>query len=290
MPTIPLLFASSSLSVEQYLTLRLSPFMLGVVCILCPVILAYLGLLLTRKLIPNRFLSQHHEVTSAIFGTLGTVYGIFLAFVVATTWQNYSATGTNLVQEARCLGDLYANVKASSPEYADEIRQIIRDYRDAVVQQEWKSLARGEANPHATELLGQLSDAMASHKVSDSSEWAFFLESVRNLNRMKELRSSRIDDSSSGLTRKPSWPCFLPGSSASRSTRLSTSTSPFPGWWPSRRIRSTNWILVRKKNRVHRRATTADSGKFLIEGKPVVKTQIRASAQGREGGRFRPPC
>ncbi len=114
MPTIPLLFASS-LSIEQHLTLSLSPFMLGVVCILCPVILAYLGLLVTRKLIPKHFLSQHHEVTGAIFGTLGTVYGIFLAFVVATTWQNYSATGSNLVQEARCLGaDLYPHLERTT--------------------------------------------------------------------------------------------------------------------------------------------------------------------------------
>ena len=68
----------AAFSVEQSLVLNLPPFLLGIVCILGPMILALAGLLVTGKLIPNQFLSQHHEVTGAIFGTLGTVYGIFL--------------------------------------------------------------------------------------------------------------------------------------------------------------------------------------------------------------------
>lgn len=187
------------MSAEQYLVMHLSPFLLGVVCILCPVILVYFGLFLARKAIPHRFLSQHHDVTGAIFGALGTIYGIFLAFIVATTWQYYSTTGANIVQEARCIGDLYSNAKASPQEFGDQIRKILRDYRETLVNEEWKSLARGKANPAATQLMAQLSDAYVSHKVQDASEGAFFQESVQNLNRLKELRASRIDDSSSGL-------------------------------------------------------------------------------------------
>lgn len=189
----------ASLSTEQFLVLNLSPLMLGVVCLVCPVILVYLGLLLTRRVVPNQFLSQHHDVTGAIFGALGSIYGIFLAFIVATTWQYYSSTGSNLVQEARCLGSLYSNSKASPPEFRDEIRQMIRDYRDTLVNKEWKSLERGQANPHATLLLNELSDAYARHKVLDASEGAFFQDSVQSLNHLKALRTSRVADSSSGL-------------------------------------------------------------------------------------------
>ena len=193
---MPLLTA---LSLEQSLALNLSPFLLGVVCILCPVALALAGLFVTRRLIPHQFLSQHHEVTGAIFGTLGTIYGIFLAFIVATTWQFYSTTGSNLVQEARCLGDLYSNAQAFPPEFRDQVRGIMRDYREAVVEREWKSLERGEADPLAAKLLRQLTDAYANHKVDSLAEDAFFRASVSNLNHLKELRTSRLDDSSSGL-------------------------------------------------------------------------------------------
>ncbi|MEI8312906.1 MAG: DUF4239 domain-containing protein [Verrucomicrobiota bacterium] len=189
----------TAFSLEQSLALNLSPFLLGVVCILGPVILALAGLVLTRKLIPSEFLSEHHEVTGAIFGTLGTVYGIFLAFIVATTWQFYSTTGSNLVQEARCLGDLYSNAQAYPPQFRDQVRQIMRDYREAVVDREWKSLERGQPDPRSQQLLGELTCAYANHKVDGLAEGAFFQESVSNLNRLKELRSSRLDDASSGL-------------------------------------------------------------------------------------------
>lgn len=189
----------AALSLEQSLALGLPPFFLGVVCILGPVALALAGLLLTRKLIPGEFLSEHHEVTGAIFGTLGTVYGIFLAFIVATTWQYYSTTGSNLVQEARCLGDLYSNAQAFPPEFRDQARKIMRDYRDAVVDREWKCLVRGKADPLSQDLLDRLTDTYASHKVDGLAEGSFFQESVSNLNHLKELRSSRIDDASSGL-------------------------------------------------------------------------------------------
>ena len=189
----------AAFSVEQSLVLNLSPFLLGVVCILCPVILALVGLLLTRKLIPAQFLSQHHDVTGAIFGTLGTVYGIFLAFIVATTWQYYSTTGANLVQEARCLGDLYSNAQAFPPGFRDVVRGIMREYREAVVDREWKSLERGESDPRTTRLLNELTDTYANHKVDGLAEGAFFQESVGNLNRLKELRASRLDDAASGL-------------------------------------------------------------------------------------------
>ena len=189
----------AALSVEQTLVLNLSPFLLWVVCILCPVVLALAGLLVTRKLIPAKFLSQHHDVTGAIFGTLGTIYGIFLAFIVANTWQYYSATGSNLVQEARCLGDLYSNAQAFPPEFRDEVRKLMRDYRDALVDREWESLERGEADPRTAHLLNQLTDAYANHKVDNLAEGAFFQESVGNLNHLKELRASRLDDASSGL-------------------------------------------------------------------------------------------
>lgn len=189
----------ASLSLEQLLVLNLSPFALAIVCIALPVALSFLGLLLSRKIISPQFLRQHHDVTGPFFGTLGTVYGVFLAFIVATTWQFYSTTGSNLVEEARNLGELYSDAQAFPSPFREDIQKLLRDYRDAVVTREWKALARGEADPETTRLLKEISQAYALHKVADQSEDVFFHESVRSLNQMQDLRSSRIDDSCSGL-------------------------------------------------------------------------------------------
>lgn len=188
-----------AVSIEQSLVLTLPPFWLAVVCIFLPIVLAYLGLRLSRKIIPAEFLRQHHDVTGPFFGTLGTVYGIFLAFIVATTWQFYSSTGSNVVQEARNLSSLYSDAGAFPEPFRSQIRDLLQTYRDAIVQREWTSLSQGKPDPEASRLLKEISDAYARHKVADSSEETFFHESIRSLNEMKELRSSRIDDSCTGL-------------------------------------------------------------------------------------------
>jgi hypothetical protein len=187
------------MTMEQSLAWNLSPLMLGVVCLLCPVILSYLGLLLTRKLISPHFLKVHHDVTGPFFCTLGTVYGIFLALVVTTTWQAYNTTQSNIVQEARCLGDLYSDTHAFGSPFQEQTQKLLQHYRDVLVNKEWQALARGKGSPEATKLLQEITMAYAHHSTANSTEASFFSDSVQNLNKLKELRASRIDDSSSGL-------------------------------------------------------------------------------------------
>jgi hypothetical protein len=104
-----------------------------------------------------------------------------------------------VVQEARCLDDLYTNSKAFSPTFGVKIQKLIRDYRDTLVSDGWKSLQRGKVNQESNQLLFQIRDSFVSYKISDASEGAFFLDTVKSLNQMLALRASRIDDASSGL-------------------------------------------------------------------------------------------
>jgi hypothetical protein len=138
-------------------------------------------------------------VTGPFFSTLGTVYGIFLAFIVSTIWQQYSGTSTNLVQEARYLSNLYFSTKSFDQPYQAQIQQLLRSYRDSVVNDEWKSMARGEANPNSEKILGQIADAYMQCKVAEGFDKSFLTLSIEDFSRMKGLRASRLDDSASGL-------------------------------------------------------------------------------------------
>jgi hypothetical protein len=162
-------------------------------------LLAFCGLWVSRRIIPAHFLNPSHDVTGPFFNTLGTVYGILLAFIVSTTWQQFSATQANLVQEARYLGDLYFATKAFHAPAQQEMQQLLRDYRDSVVHEEWPCLAQGKANPKTAQLFKQIGYTYIKFKNSDASEGAFLQESLHNLVIIAGLRASRIDDSSSSL-------------------------------------------------------------------------------------------
>jgi len=189
----------ASMCLEQKLCYYLSPLMLFVVCVVCPIILTFFGLCLFRRIVASSFLKQNHDVTGPFFSTLGTVYGIFLAFVVSTMWQQFSTTSTNLVQEARYLGDLYFATKAFAQPEQGELQQLLRNYRDSVVNEEWKSMEQGEANPKSRQLLEQIGSVYMHYKPNNESENEFLHVSIQYVTSMTGLRTSRIDDSSSGL-------------------------------------------------------------------------------------------
>lgn len=187
------------MSFEHSLVIHFTPGQLMLICILGPILLAVLGLFLIRKVTPHESLKQYHDIAGPFLNTIGAIYGIFLALVVATTWQFYSTTGSNVVEEARCLQSLYLDADAFPAQFRDQVRQLMRDYRDALVNREWKSIQQGESDTKTTELLHAIAGAYAHFKVTDASEAAYFHESVRNINTLQSLRSSRIEDSGTGL-------------------------------------------------------------------------------------------
>lgn len=188
-----------AISLEHSLVVHFDPFQLILVCIVAPVLLAFLGLYLVRKVIPAESLKQYHDIAGPFLNTIGAIYGIFLALIVATTWQFYSTTSNNVIEEARCLQSLYLDAEAFPPDFCNKVRVMMRDYRDTLIQREWPSIRHGDADPKSTELLHGISAAYSHYKVRDPSEEAYFHESVKNINSLHSLRAGRIEDSGSGL-------------------------------------------------------------------------------------------
>lgn len=186
-------------SLEHSLVVHFDPYQLILVCIIGPAVLAFMGLFILRKIFSPEELNQYHDMAGPFFNTIGALYGIFLALIVANTWQFYSTTASNVVEEARCLQSLYLDTEAFPESFRNEARRLMRDYRDSLVNREWKSMKRGEADPKTTELLHGITAVYAHFKVRDASESAYFHESVKNINMLQTLRSSRIEDSGTGL-------------------------------------------------------------------------------------------
>jgi hypothetical protein len=189
----------ASMTLEQALCYRLSPPILIIATVLLPMALSIVGLLLFRKIVPFRFLRESHDVTGPFFCTLGTVYGIFMAFIVSAIWQQYCNTSNNLVQEARYLNDLYFVTKAFPQPTQDELQNLLRNYRDSLVNDEWLTMAAGEASPKSDALIRQIGKLYLNYKNSPAMDHEFFHVSVQYLTQMTSLRAARIDDSSSSL-------------------------------------------------------------------------------------------
>jgi hypothetical protein len=162
-------------------------------------IFSVFGLLTVRHFIPHHSLKNHHEVASPIFGTLGTIYAVFLAFIVIAVWQNFDRTSSGVQQEAIAVADLYRNSEAFAPEFNREVGNLLREYRQKVVQDEWKALAQGKGSPEVEKLVREIWALYTRYMPRNPTEQSFFDESVEKLKTFRELRRQRLMDAKTGI-------------------------------------------------------------------------------------------
>ena len=70
------------------------------------ILLALAGAYLVRRIVGVERLKGHHEVAGFIIGIVGTIYAVFLAFMVVVEWDNYQQASTLVTTEANLLGDV----------------------------------------------------------------------------------------------------------------------------------------------------------------------------------------
>jgi hypothetical protein len=98
---------------------------------------AFAGVTLVRGFVRQRLGEGHNDMCSAIFQTGGTLYAVFLAFLVVAVWQSHDAAHANVAEEASLLCTLYRGSTAMAPAEGEALRGVIRRYTHAVIDDEW---------------------------------------------------------------------------------------------------------------------------------------------------------
>lgn len=184
---------------SQWILLNIPSFVLCLLIVGITVAFSVIGILIVRRLTSHDRLKHHHEAATPIFGTIGVVYAVMLAFIVVTVWQNFDKSNSNVQREANCVADLYGDAKAFPSRFRIPLQEKLREYVHSVVKDEWKTLAAGQASPGTEISMRQLWALYISYQPRTATEQVFFSESIRKLNELNELRSQRIMDSGSAL-------------------------------------------------------------------------------------------
>ena len=172
---------------------------LGLIIIFASVAISISGLVIVRKFVPHQKMKLHNDVASAIFQTLGMVYAVLLAFIVVISWQDFDKSTLHVQQEANTLVDLHRDAAALPQSFRGAVYPLMKDYADAVVNEEWNMLARGEESPNARAILRKIWVVYSGYEPKTEGEKIFFAESVSRLNELRELRRFRIIDSKTGI-------------------------------------------------------------------------------------------
>ena len=167
------------------------------ITLLCTVTvsISYLGLRLVRKWYNEDTLRQNHEVGGFIFNAFGLIYAVLIAFVVFATWTEYDDSKKNVDSEAIELSDVFHNSKALPDEYRKQVIQIMKQYSENVMNDEWKLLESGMPSVKASEDFTKLWTYLTTLDRQQIKNEIAYQETLKHMSDAGERRRTRIFDS-----------------------------------------------------------------------------------------------
>jgi hypothetical protein len=155
-----------------------------------------IGLMLgTRALFGVGRLSENNEVAGFKFAVVGVFYGVLLAFVVVSVWEDLHTTEAAVRNEAKAAVDLHRLTFALPVEGGAEIRQRLISYTDHVRKYEWPSMALGQPSDDVAKDLDQLSQTIFNVQPQGERDLALYEEALRLLTVITDNRNERLDSS-----------------------------------------------------------------------------------------------
>lgn len=157
------------------------------------------GVLFMRRAVGHQKLKTHNDIAGAIFSALAMACTVLMAFVVVVVWQGYDRAAMNVETEANCLMDLRRDSYGLGEGFSRNVYDLTDEYAKAVIEDEWKKMARGLPSERVSEAAKKLFALYTYYTPRTDTDMVFFEESVKKLNQMLELRRARLVDSRSGI-------------------------------------------------------------------------------------------
>ncbi len=194
--------------------LSLPPALQPVVIVSSMVIAAFAVSLLTRTLFKVPHLELDMGLTSAVYGTLGTIYAVLIAFVVSGVWQSFSSASSAVSSEANALADVMFIVTHLPEEKNAKIRQLAKEYVQSVIDR-WDALVRATMVDTPVEEItldtsSALLQAIMEVRPGDSREQELYAQALRLTAVWLDARRDRLR-SAKGNTAKALWGLLIAG-------------------------------------------------------------------------------
>jgi hypothetical protein len=175
---------------------------------------AFAAAIATRTLFDINQLVADIELTRSVYGVLGTMYGILLAFAISGIWEKYKAAVVSVHAETDALLGIGYILGASPTEQTKEIRSKALAYAKLVVD-EWHMLgevARREVAPMdlSYDAAMALLHAVQSLKPSNDRETVVFEQAIVTANDWLDARRKRLQ-SAIGGNAAAIWPLLISG-------------------------------------------------------------------------------
>ena len=177
----------------QLLLGQLPMWVLGLLYVAGPALLTGAVALLLRRRWRAGLAGSYRETGGTLLTQMLAVYGIVLAFVIVNQYGDYNETSKDVQTEALNIEDLYRSSFALPPASQSEVSDAVREYTQAVVDDEWQDLGKGESNPAASAAFSRLYRVLRDNQPTDPAQLVHYDQALSYLHTAHDARHRRLD-------------------------------------------------------------------------------------------------
>jgi hypothetical protein len=144
-----------------------------------------------RRLVDDA--EQWDRVLGHVIGTFGVFFGILLALVAVSVYENYSDTRQAALHEAGQITALYRGTTGLPQQVAGPMQQTIEDYLEVVVEEDWPDQRRGLLPDASRALVDKLEREIHEYQPETLQQLAEFQQLLTTFDDFVETRRERID-------------------------------------------------------------------------------------------------
>lgn len=173
--------------------------LLGIIVVGAFAALGAIGHRVVQRRFSHVMSEANNELAGRLIGVLIGMYGIMLAFVIVSLYQEMNATEANVRAEATELAQLYRDSGAFSADVSSDIHDAIGAYVHTVVEEEWALMEDGMFSGEALAEIEDLYRIYQSYEPADGATTSFYEESIKRLNDLVGARRERLQHAEHSL-------------------------------------------------------------------------------------------
>lgn len=148
---------------------------------------------LIRRRVPSLSGGEHNDVAGFLGAVVAVVYAIIAGFMVITLWDQYVTANDTVQNETVNLHDLVQFSGAFGQTAQGKIRQLVVQYANSVITDDWKAMAEGEGSAVTQNDFDRLITAIQVLKVNNPTQEPFLSEMLTQVDEVGQERQQRLD-------------------------------------------------------------------------------------------------
>jgi ABC-type multidrug transport system fused ATPase/permease subunit len=174
--------------------LSLSDWAGGVVSMVGAAALGLVVYLVSYKLISKYQSDELRDPTNNLFRVVGIIVSLMLSLAFADVVVDVRKIESAVEREAVAISDTFENLQSFGGERAREIRIILIDYTQAVIDDDWPALANDKLGERAGVLRKQLTESVLDLEPTTSLQEKLFSKMLTDLDAISDYRLIRLDN------------------------------------------------------------------------------------------------